>query len=400
MKRLKMKASPLLYANIPLSLFIASLAKPILISSSDSVLLEQIQYSDSFGFLSSALALSTAFTSVLIAGLGILWIGAVFTSWIHQYKLENRHILTNSLDLEKAGIDVLGNIPYDSQSIKSGQNEMKGDAFSRAKAIHTGLLCNLHDSSVMPATYQAIIHAIEKKSHLNVDNTILVTSPESNAGTTTTAVNLAIQLAKAGNKTLIVDGNISRPILDLLLLGTQRNVGLADIFRHHKNWHELVRETSTQDLFIIPAGRVSDSNEKGIPVKELMQFILEVKSVFDMVIFDTAPIPESPETAEYASVMDSVILVAKSRKSSVEDVVEAAENIRKYNPDVLGVLITGIREEDFYDFTQYYNVNIEWPVDKGHNETIKPFPSQTCQCLLMYNPIFQEHQRTSSFMEQ
>jgi hypothetical protein len=73
--------------------------------------------------------------------------------------------------------------------------------------------------------------------------------------------------------------------------------------------------------------------------------------------------------------MDSVILVAKSRKSPIESVLEAERKIRKYNPDILGVLISSIHEQDFIDFTQYYNVNIDWPIHNTPMTAAGSYPS-------------------------
>ena len=312
--------------------------------------------------------MSSFFPSTLIACLSVLWVGTVISSWMHQHKTENPHILYNSLDLENTDINVLGNIPYNEHSKKNFQNGLRRNALVRAKTIYSDLISYPDNDSFMPGTYQAIFHEIDNRTHLNIDNTFLVTSPETNIGTTTTAVNLAIQMAKSGNRTLIVDGNFKRPILDLLLLGTHRDVGLTDLLCNQKNWRDLIRETSTKDLFLIPAGQHSDYSGKELPIKILIQFLLEVKSAFDVIVFDSAPIFQAAETASYASVLDSVILVAKSRKTSIEALLNARRAILKYNPDILGVLISGIHEEDFYDFTQYYNMNIEWPL---HNAGAK-----------------------------
>ena len=99
-----------------------------------------------------------------------------------------------------------------------------------------------------------------------------------------TAANLAITMAKKGMKTLLIDSDLRRPVLDLLFTGAHRSVGLTNVLGREVSWQRAVRETTVKSLHFLSAGRMVSNASELLGSRVMLTMIQEVKQKFRLIV--------------------------------------------------------------------------------------------------------------------
>jgi capsular exopolysaccharide synthesis family protein len=175
--------------------------------------------------------------------------------------------------------------------------------------------------------------------------TVMIVSPHSGTGSTTTAALLAQTLAKVKKRrVLIIDSNFRTPALNMVFQ-VRNNGGFTEVASDVVPLETHIQPTNRDNLFVLTCGQLA-----GLPVEvfesEIIdRLILQLKKEFDFVIFDAAPVVEFPDAFALAPKVDAVIMVAQSEKTSIEDARRAKFNLEQAGGRILGVVLN--RQKDY-----------------------------------------------------
>ena len=267
----------------------------------------------------------------------------------------------NEEDLERMGLHVIGEVPlHKNGKMKvTSRYRKKNVNIVRARAIFPHLLTQQNGHSPLSESYRAIRTSIFLSKHKKKLHTILVTSAGPAEGKSTTAANLAISIAKKGTKTLLVDSDLRKPVLDVLFMGSHRKVGLTNHLGREIGWKEAIRETSVNGLYIMAAGTSVTNAPEIISSKSMVSFIKEARQEYGIMVFDSSPLLAVVDATILSSVVDGVILVARASKTSREGLRRSMEVLRSAEANILGVVLTGVYISDLYRYRDYYHVYFE-----------------------------------------
>jgi len=188
---------------------------------------------------------------------------------------------------------------------------------------------------------------------------LMLASPLPGEGKTTVSLNLAMTLARAGRRVLLVDADLRRARLHTLL-GVARSPGLCDLLRT-----EVSASSACQQVAIGGAARLSVLSAGAPPSDPASLFALasarrvltDLGDNFDVVVFDTSPINVVTDAALLASLVDAVILVARSGVTTPEDLSFAMEQLRHVGAPVIGTVLNDIdiaRDATYDGAYRYY----------------------------------------------
>ncbi len=166
---------------------------------------------------------------------------------------------------------------------------------------------------------------------------VVVTASHLGSGTTTTALNLAITMARTGRKSLLIDANLRKPDLhnafDLELAP-----GMADVLSNQLHARQVIRPTSIQNLAVLPAG-ISTVSFNALFDQHLLETIFtDLRGQYEFVVFDTAPIFDYPDTLNLARITDGVLLVVPASGGSRTDLEEARRRLDRVGAKILGAV--------------------------------------------------------------
>jgi len=189
--------------------------------------------------------------------------------------------------------------------------------------------------------------------------TILVTSSVPDEGKSVTAANLAITMAHAGSRVLLVDADLRKGILHRRF-GLTGEPGLSETLSKGLNWDKVVQATKEQNLFLLPRGAITHrSSELFIqPVTE--KFLSEASAKYDYLIVDTAPVMAADDVTSLAPHLDGVLFVIRAEHTSARVASAALELLYQRQVRVLGLVFNAVRPTSvdyyyYYKYHEYYN---------------------------------------------
>lgn len=168
--------------------------------------------------------------------------------------------------------------------------------------------------------------------------TLIITSPSNGEGKTTTAVNLAISYSQQGKKVLLIDANLRKPKLQQAF-NIKEKEGLTDILIEGIPLEKAVVQTQIGQLDVISSGPIPLNPTEIIGSNTMSRFLMEVKKVYDMVIFDCPSVLETTETKLLARQCDGVILILSSGKTDQEKALEASRLLNLVRAKIIGVIL-------------------------------------------------------------
>lgn len=189
----------------------------------------------------------------------------------------------------------------------------------------------------------------------------LVTSSVPNEGKSTVSANLAITMAFAGGRTLLVDGDLRRGSIHEQF-GCDNSRGFSDVLRQRIPWRETIVETGIDNLFLLPRGASLPHPSEHLLNPIADRFLREVYAEFDTIIFDSAPALVADDTPSFAPKIDAIIFVLRHDVSSIRLARRALDLLKQRQANVFGLLLNGIDgslpEYGYYRYKEYYHQQV------------------------------------------
>ena len=187
---------------------------------------------------------------------------------------------------------------------------------------------------------------------------IAVTSGLPDEGKTTTAVGLARISALAGSKTVIVDCDL-RHRSATHCLGLEVEKGLTEVLFRSASLSEVILKDEGSGADIVPLAQ-AEFTPRDLFSSDAMKSLIEaLKTRYDVVILDTAPVMPISDTRVLSSIADAVVMVARWGRTPASVVRGAAERLRAHGANIAGVVLegveTGIVSRLLYDRPDYYS---------------------------------------------
>ncbi|VII97417.1 Tyrosine-protein kinase (EC 2.7.10.2) [Arthrobacter sp. DR-2P] len=186
--------------------------------------------------------------------------------------------------------------------------------------------------------------------------TVLVTSSLPGEGKSTTATNLAIALAQAGQTVCLVDADLRRPMVNEYL-GLDRNVGLTTALVGSSEVDDLLQPWGDDNLFVLTSGQIPPNPSELLGSEKMKHLILGLENAFDTVVVDAPPLLPVTDAAVLSQHVGGVIVVIGSQKLKRQDLEKSLDALRMVGSNLLGVVLNRLpaRGPDAYSYTYSYS---------------------------------------------
>lgn len=168
---------------------------------------------------------------------------------------------------------------------------------------------------------------------------ISVTSVNPGEGKTTTSVNIARSFARAGYKTLLIDGDIRNSVISGVFKSREKITGLTEFLSGTADLSHGLCDTNIENLFVIQSGSVSPNPTGLLQSKNFNDMIETLRKYFDYIIVDTAPIGIVIDAAIITQKCDASILVTATGEVNKRDVQKAKQQLEQTGKLFLGVVL-------------------------------------------------------------
>jgi capsular exopolysaccharide synthesis family protein len=217
---------------------------------------------------------------------------------------------------EVAGTAVLATVPYSSAVAKNLPISSRTVHSSHAEALRK-LRTNLH--------------FVDVDSPVRV---VVVTSALQGEGKSVTAVNLAILLAEAGQRVLVIDADLRRPAV-AAYLRIEGAVGLTNLLAGQAAADDVIQRWG-RNLWVLPSGFLPPNPSELLASQQMANLLETVRERFDIVVVDSPPVLAVTDAAILAARVDGALLVARAAKTSTSQVAGAVRALEAVNARLLG----------------------------------------------------------------
>ncbi len=242
------------------------------------------------------------------------------------------------------GLPILGHIPLIASDHKRYQP-------SGSTAAMAPVLCVAHNRKGTQAeAYRALRTPLFFSAQADGLKVLQVTSPNPGDGKTTTAANLALSMAAAGKKILLVDADFRRPRVHKIM-GVDNSVGLWGVIARDLEISDAIRESGASNLWLMTSGGRPSNPAELLTSARFKDFLDVVREQYDFVFVDTPPVLPVTDASRSGP--------ARGRRSPGDSVDEECASHRKRTPRetlnsigarILGVVVNGLVTGSAYGY--------------------------------------------------
>lgn len=193
---------------------------------------------------------------------------------------------------------------------------------------------------------------------VNIDRTVrslVVTSAVSSEGKSTVACNLAIAMAQAGQRVILVEADLRKPSVRRYM-GIEGAVGLSNVLLGEVALEDVLQPWGGGLLEILPGGAIAPNPSELLGSAGMADVIRQLEAMSDLVIFDAPPLLPVTDAAVLGVNTDGAVLVVRSGATGRDRLDRAVESLGGVGVNILGAVLNmaATRGPEAYHYYAYY----------------------------------------------
>lgn len=157
---------------------------------------------------------------------------------------------------------------------------------------------------------------------------LLVTSATPCEGKTSFALSYARSLAYAGQKCLVIDCDLRRPIVNMMLNG-RTSLGLSDVVARRASLDQVLQVDQCSNLVFIGAGEAGEDPLAILDSAVLGKVIAAARERFDTIIIDAPPLLAVSDAVMLAQYADLTMMVVAWDRTPARAVTDSIKQLRQ-----------------------------------------------------------------------
>jgi succinoglycan biosynthesis transport protein ExoP len=185
--------------------------------------------------------------------------------------------------------------------------------------------------------------------------TIVVTSTGPGEGKTIVSSNLALALAQARQRVLLVDGDLRRPQVHSYFSHLQEP-GLSNFIVGNAEAGDVIRASGIPDLWLLPSGLVPPNPAELLGSARFKDFLATLKERFDWVIIDSPPVMAVTDACVMAHLAHGVLFVVGAEMTSRKAARRALKQLELARARFMGAVLNRVDVDHHgHYYSSYYS---------------------------------------------
>jgi capsular exopolysaccharide synthesis family protein len=181
---------------------------------------------------------------------------------------------------------------------------------------------------------------------------VMVTSAMGGEGKTLLSCHLAVSLARAGCKTLLVDGDLRRPSVHKLF-NLPLGQGLSELLRGEVEPAAVAATGPLDGLSVITAGQSDSQAVQNLARTRIADVLRKFSDAYEFVVIDSAPVLPIADAQLIGQHVDGVVFSVMRDVSRLPSVYAACERLALLRVRILGAVVNGIQDNAYHSLYQY-----------------------------------------------
>jgi capsular exopolysaccharide synthesis family protein len=245
------------------------------------------------------------------------------------------------------GITSIGAIP----SIGSSRRTSSDGRGRRSQAV---LISEGNPKDPVAEAYRALRTSLFYSSGDDRPRAIVVSSSGQAEGKSITTANLAITCAQMGQRTVLIDGDLRRPVQHSLF-GLEREGGLTEYLLQDLSLDDVAKPSDVENLDIITAGLTPPNPAPLLGSDAMHDRLDELRSRYDLILIDTPPIIAVTDAVLLGRMTDGILLVIRCASTPREAARHALSILENSSVPILGGILNDVDVARHYGGYYYYN---------------------------------------------
>jgi tyrosine-protein kinase Etk/Wzc len=252
------------------------------------------------------------------------------------------------VDIELLGLPVYASIPYSERGREITTRPARQIGDQRLLAL------NAPTDLAMEAlrSLRTSLHFARFKTK---NNMLMITAPSPNVGKTFVCANLAVTIAQAGQRVLLIDADMRRGTLHHAL-GVRSENGLSELISGQISLDEAIRRVpGAESLAFISRGDVPPNPSELLMSPAFSQFLEQVAPRYDIVVIDTPPVLAVTDAAVIGHQTGTCLMVVRFGLNQQREIALAKQRLEQNGVEVKGAIFNGVQKRSggHYAYTYY-----------------------------------------------
>lgn len=216
-------------------------------------------------------------------------------------------------------------------------------------------LVTLHaPKSTASESFRGIRTGILFSSADKAPQVILVSSSGPGEGKTVCASNLAVTMAQAGSRVVLLDCDMRRPRLHKMF-NISRELGVSNVLVGSSTLADVMVTGVIPNLDVVPCGPIPPNPSEIVGSNRMKELIATLRKDYTRIIIDSPPITAVTDSAVLAQAADGLIIVVRAGDTPRQIVQNGIAHLKALNAPILGAVLNGVNTgKDSYYYYQYY----------------------------------------------
>jgi len=188
---------------------------------------------------------------------------------------------------------------------------------------------------------------------------LLVSSANPGDGKSTVASNLAVTMARAGSRVLLVEANFRRPAL-ARIFDVPDSVGLSNVLVGLNTASEAVQATAVENLDLLVAGSAPPSPAELLGSDSMRHLVDEQSRAYDQVLIDAAPMLVVADNHLLADIVDGIVLVFRAAQNTRGMAQRAVRQVLALRAHLYGAVLNRVRATKGGYFRESYEAYYDY----------------------------------------
>lgn len=183
---------------------------------------------------------------------------------------------------------------------------------------------------------------------------LMLSTGKPGQGATTTVCNLAIALAQAGKRVILVDADLRRPKLHNIFK-VKNDVGLTSLLNDECEIEEALKATEMDNLLLLPSGPLPLNPSELLASNKMRALHEQLKPHTDFILFDTPSAIAFSDATVLSSFLDAVLMVIRANNVPRGSEQQVKAMLNKAKANIIGVVLNGMNPEHVDSVHYHYH---------------------------------------------
>jgi len=241
-------------------------------------------------------------------------------------------------------------------AIVSSTTSGESETISEKQAIvERGQKAYLEPRSIEAEAYRTIRTAVFFGVPKEGAKTILITSPAPGDGKSTVVSNLAITMAQAGQRTLVLDADFRKPMQHNIFQLNGKQEGLSHLFGGINSLDDVVQPGPIEGLDILRCSSEVPNPSEVLNSNSFAKALKDFSERYDRVIIDSPPVGPVADSQILSALCDVTLLVLRAERSTRRLSRQARDSLLSVGGHILGAIVNDVpRRQGRYGYYSGY----------------------------------------------